>query len=299
MTHDATAEGIQESWVLAGGVRTHYYWAGTEGPAVVLLHGGGPGSSGLVGWRFAIPALASAGYRVFAPDQLTMGLTDAREHAWPVNGHQSLVDHINDFVDALCLDSVHLAGNSQGAYVALKFALDHPEKAGRLLLIGSGTIATALEVTWPNADTNPGLTALRDYDYSREGMQRFMESVVNDPAKIPADVVDLRHEMANRPGIRESRAIFEAFGATMRQDPTLWQRFSLVGRLERAGLPVKLLWGSDDRFAPLSMGEEVASLVPSWDFQIVEAGHQSQTDDPDLVNALMIEHFGAGAGAEQ
>src|SRR5262245_19901804 len=107
---------INDGWVLARDVRTHYSWAGTRGPAVILLHGGGPGSSGYVGWRQTIGPLADAGFRVFAPDQLSMGLTDARPHAWPVNGHQSLVDHIADFVEALCLDHVHLAGNSQGAY---------------------------------------------------------------------------------------------------------------------------------------------------------------------------------------
>lgn len=286
---------INDGWVLAGGVRTHYSWAGTEGPAVVLLHGGGPGSSGLVGWRYAIPALADAGFRVFAPDQLSMGMTDAREHAWPVNGHQSLVDHIDDFVDALCLDTVHLAGNSQGAYVALKFALDHPEKAGQLLLIGSGTIATALGVTWPDKANNPGLLALKDYDYSRAAMQRFMEAVVNDPAQIAPEVVDARHEMANRPGIRESRSVFEAYQPRMNADPRLWQRFRLTDKLDGSGLNVKLLWGDEDRFAPLPMGEDIAKLVPEWDFQVVSAGHQSQTDDPELVNRLLIEHFRAGA----
>ncbi len=65
-------------WVLANGVRTHYSWAGTEGPAVVLCHGGGPGSSGGAGWRFMLPALAEAGFRVYAPDQISMGWTDAR-----------------------------------------------------------------------------------------------------------------------------------------------------------------------------------------------------------------------------
>ncbi|HWL12967.1 MAG TPA: alpha/beta fold hydrolase, partial [Ureibacillus sp.] len=95
-------EGFHNSYVLANGVRTHYSWAGTEGPAVILLHGAGPGACGAAGWRLMLPALAKAGYRAYAIDQLSMGFTDARPHAWPVNGHQSLVDHVHDFIEALC-----------------------------------------------------------------------------------------------------------------------------------------------------------------------------------------------------
>ena len=76
--------GYYNSWVLAGNVRTHYSWAGHEGPAVVLTHGGGPGSSGEAGWRLMLPYLAKEGFRVFAPDQLSMGqkraLREARLH---------------------------------------------------------------------------------------------------------------------------------------------------------------------------------------------------------------------------
>jgi pimeloyl-ACP methyl ester carboxylesterase len=283
---------IKDGWVTAGGIRTHYSWAGDSGQTVLLLHGGGPGSSGEVGWRLAIPVLAEAGFRVFAPDQLTMGQTDAREHAYPVNGHQSLVDHVDAFVDALCLAPVHLAGNSQGAYVGLKFALDHPEKAGSVFLIGSATIAGALGVDWPDRENNPGLLALKSYDYTRAGMVRFMESVVNDPSKIPAAVVDARHEMANRPGIAQSREVFEAYQVRMRQEPKLWKRYALDGKVQDAGLDVQLLWGRQDRFAPLEMGDRVAELVPEWAYTVIDAGHQCQTDEPELVNQMLIDHFG-------
>jgi pimeloyl-ACP methyl ester carboxylesterase len=55
-----TTGPIHSAWVLANGVRTHYASAGFEGPPVVLLHRGGPGASGELGWRLMIPALADA-----------------------------------------------------------------------------------------------------------------------------------------------------------------------------------------------------------------------------------------------
>src|SRR5690606_2234978 len=133
-------EGFHNSYVLANGVRTQYAGPGQEGPAVIPLHAAGPGACGAAGWRHMLPALAEAGFRAYAVDQLSMGFTDARPHAWPVNGHQSLVDHVHDFIEALCLDEVSLIGNSQGAYVAAKYAIDHPEKVDKVVYIDSNTI---------------------------------------------------------------------------------------------------------------------------------------------------------------
>ncbi|MGD9893601.1 MAG: alpha/beta fold hydrolase, partial [Dehalococcoidia bacterium] len=62
--------GISSQWVrLPNGAIAHYMAAGHKGPAIVLLHGGLPGSSGMAGWRFMMPVLAEAGFRVYAPDR--------------------------------------------------------------------------------------------------------------------------------------------------------------------------------------------------------------------------------------
>jgi pimeloyl-ACP methyl ester carboxylesterase len=53
-----------EGYAELGEVRLHYAEEG-EGPLVVLLHGF---PEAWFGWRFQIPALAAAGFRVVAPD---------------------------------------------------------------------------------------------------------------------------------------------------------------------------------------------------------------------------------------
>jgi pimeloyl-ACP methyl ester carboxylesterase len=286
--------GYYSGWILANGVRTHYSWAGTEGPAVVMLHGGGPGASGEGGWRFMLPALAAAGFRAFAPDQLSFGETDARPHAWPVLGHQSLVNHVHDFIEALCLDEVCIGGNSQGAYVAAKYALDHPEKVRRIFLIGSGTIATAMKVPWPGLETNPGMLAIRNYDYTEAGMRRFLNAIVSDPSTVTDQLVRHRTQLTLRPGIREARTAFEQYAVKMRSEPRLWERFSMQDALPKLAIPIKFIWGKQDNFAPMSMGEQIAQRCPSIQFETVDGGHQTQTDNPELVNRMVIEFFRAG-----
>jgi pimeloyl-ACP methyl ester carboxylesterase len=285
---------VHDGWVLARGVRTHYAWAGTSGPPVVLLHGGGPGSSGAAGWSLMLGPLAEAGFRVLAPDQLSMGMTDARPHAWPVLGHQSLVNHVADFLDALCLDDVMLVGNSQGAYVAAKLAMDRPELVSKLFLIGSGTISEAMGIS--RAGMNAGMQALLDYDYTEEGMRRFLQAIVNRPSQVSEALIQARHAAANLPGIRESKKAFDEAVKRRRQDPALSQQFSMKETLPKLTTPALFVWGEEDRFAPATMGREVEQLLPNIPFQFIAgAGHQVQTDQPELVNQLVINWFQGAA----
>ena len=61
-----TVPGILSRYVrLENGARAHYMTAGETGPAVILIHGGLAGSSGLAGWRLMMPFLAQNGFRVF------------------------------------------------------------------------------------------------------------------------------------------------------------------------------------------------------------------------------------------
>lgn len=285
--------GYNSGWVLANGVRTHYSWAGTEGPVVVLCHGGGPGSSGEAGWRFMLPALAKAGFRALALDQISMGLTDARPHAWPVLGHQSLVDHVSSFIDALCLDEdICMVGNSQGAYVAAKYTIDHPEKIRKCFFIGSATIAMSMGLPRPDVSRNAAFQALMSYDFSEAAMRKFLVAIINDPAKVSDELVKSRHEAANRPGIRESLQAFQDYQERMRKDPKLWDRFSLKDSLPKLKVPTKFIWGIDDSFAPVKMGYELEKLLPNIPFEyIAGAGHQCQSDQPELVNEMVIDYL--------
>jgi len=229
---------------------------------------------------------------VFAPDQLSMGLTDARPHAWPVLGHQSLVNHVRDFIEALCLDEVSIVGNSQGAYVAAKYAIDHPEKVEKLFFIGSNTIAKSMGIERPDGTKNEALQALLQYDYSLVGMRRFLTAIINDSSKLSDEIILSRHEKANLPGIRESREAFDNYQKKMREDPKLADRFSLKDSLPKLKIPTKFIWGKQDRFALVEMAYQLEKMLPNIDFDYIDnAGHQTQTDQPEIVNNMVIEFF--------
>ncbi|MGH3636315.1 MAG: alpha/beta fold hydrolase, partial [Mycobacterium sp.] len=91
------------------------------GPAVVMLHGGGPGASGVSNYSRNIGALAQH-FRVIVPDMPGYGRSAKRVDQNDPFGY--LADTIRGLLDELGIDSAHLIGNSYGGSCALRLALD-------------------------------------------------------------------------------------------------------------------------------------------------------------------------------
>ena len=109
------------------GAKIHYLEAGS-GPAVILLHGlGGDGSN----WAPTIAPLA-AKFRVLVPDQIGFGRSDKPLLNYRVG---TLVDFLDGFMKQVGVERASLVGNSLGGFAAAAYALAHPEKVDRLVLV--------------------------------------------------------------------------------------------------------------------------------------------------------------------
>ena len=280
---------LRSRYVMAGRIRTHYSEAGCNGPAVVFCHGGGPGSSGEAGFGRIMPALATR-FQVYAIDSIG-GFGETDPYALASEGVQSRVYELELFIDALGFEQVFLSGNSQGAWVAAKYALEHPDRVSKLALIASSTIAQAMGIKTPVTE---GMRAIRAYDGSPDSMRRFLQTIVYNQSLITDNLVSLRNETANRPGASEARRIFQEGTQRLNSDPNLRLNFEMIHNLPRLTIPMIFIWGEDDRFAPMEIGKELERLLPSVRFHyIAQAGHQVQNDQPEVVSKLMLEFFGS------
>ena len=285
---------LRSRYVMAGGVRTHYVEAGNNGHPVVLCHGGAPGLSGEAGFEKIMPALGT-NFQVYAPDGVG-GFGDTDTKAPASEGAQSRVEHLKAFTGALCLDRLCLAGNSQGAWVAAKYALEHPHRVRKLFLIASGTIATAMGLDHSQTE---GLSALRAYDGTSAAMRRVLETLVWDKSQITDDLVNRWHSCATRPGANEARRSFREGMQRLTQDPNLRVKFDMTHVLPRLEVPTMFVWGEEDRFAPVELGRQLERLLPNISFRYIpRAGHMAHNDQPALVSQLMIEFFSGFPGRE-
>jgi pimeloyl-ACP methyl ester carboxylesterase len=278
------ANARRSRFVMVNGIRTHYTESGGDGPVILAMHGGGHGSSGEAGLGRLLDLLGDR-YRVVGLDSIGgYGETDTVPLRY---GLQSRVDHAAEFIDALCLDHVTIMGNSQGAWCAARYAMTHPDRVANVVLLSSITIATAMGL---KAQRSKGHELLRAYDGTRPAMVRLMQGLAARPEVITDALVDLRQAAATRPGAMAAFAASEKSIAAIRDNPPLAANYDM--RLSLPALaktvPTIFLWGEDDIFALPALGRELEALLPEIKFHWVKnAGHQVQTDQPEIVAEIV------------
>ena len=288
--------GVYSRWVrLANGAKAHYVTAGETGPAVILLHGGLPGSAGIALWRLMLPALAEAGFRAYAPDRPGFGLSDLREEYWPHYGTFSWTDYVHDFANALCLDRFHLTGSSQGASVTAQYVVEHPERITNYALIASFSLMgqLGLDDDGKARERLPSAYNTIPWDGSKETMRKNLSSIAYDGAFVSDDLVDMRTWIANAQ--QHSFKVAEEFNSNIRKHPVYAQRYNLKGRLDRLDIPAIYLWGKSDVMAPVEAGYAQQKILTNMKFYFPDrCGHNAQNDRSELVNRMFVEFFKTG-----
>ena len=96
-----------------------------------MLHGGGPGASGMSNYARNVGALACV-HRVVVPDMPGYGKsTKGLDRGDPFG---SLAASMLGMLDALRIERAHILGNSLGGACALRMAIERPAAVGRLVL---------------------------------------------------------------------------------------------------------------------------------------------------------------------
>ena len=275
-----------EHWSVAvNGVRLHTVGAG-EGPLVLLLHGF---PDFWYGWRRQIPALAAAGFRVVAPDLRGYNLSDkpagAREYTI-----KKLAADVADLVAACGEERAAVVGHDWGGGVAWAFAMTYPEKLSRLAILNS-----------PHPERL--LRALRTPRQFAKSWYMFFFQLPRLPERVLRRggyrglLEPMRKE--TRPGALTDedvacyRAAYEQPGALGGMLAYYRAMFLRGGRVPMRPItaPTMVVWGERD----VHLGRELATprpeLVKDARVEYLPASHWVQTDEPDRVNALLLDHL--------
>ena len=279
-----TIAALTEHTIIVDG-RPLFYAETGSGPALVLLHGGGPGASGVSNYSRNVDALAST-CRVIVPDMPGYGRsTKSLDQSDPFG---ALANAIRGLLDALDIDTAHLVGNSYGGAAALRLALDAPQRVGRLVLMGPGGIGTTRGL--PTA----GLTSLLGYyggdGPSRDKLETFIRTyLVYDGASVPDDLIDLRYQASIDPDVVANPPLRRPSGPTALR--TLW-RMDLTrdSRLATMTAPTLVLWGRDDKVNKPSGGPTLLNTLPNAELVMTShTGHWMQWERAELFNQLVLD----------
>ena len=273
-------------------LRLHYHEAGSEhDETVLLLHGGGPGSSAWSNFKHNIPVFAKS-FHTVAPDQPGFGLSDK-----PVE-HPQYFTHSSSAIvalmDRLGIERAHLVGNSLGGGTAVRLALDYPDRAGKLVLMGPG----GLSVNVFAPDPTEGVRNLGKFAAppgpTKEKLEQFLRTLVYDQSLVTDELVDERFEIANTP---ESLAAMAAMGKSFAQ-PEDYEQGMLWREAHRLRQPVLLTWGREDRVNPLDGALVALKTIPRAQLHVFgRCGHWAQLEKFDEFNRLAIEFLGGGGGS--
>jgi 4,5:9,10-diseco-3-hydroxy-5,9,17-trioxoandrosta-1(10),2-diene-4-oate hydrolase len=265
----------------ARNVTLSYYEAGVStsstdgspfggGLPLVMLHGGGPGASAWSNFGSALPRFA-AQFRTLLVDQPGFGGSDKP----PVEGnyYRHAADHVIALLDEIGIGRVHLLGNSLGGGTAMRLALSHPDRVGRLVLMGPGGLSLNLF----HADPTEGVQRLMEFggNPTREALRAFISTMVVNQDLVTDELVEERFADATAPGAQEAmREMGMSFwNPETAEDGMLWRE---AHRLRR---PTLLTWGREDRVNPIDGAFAALKLIPRAQLHVFpNCGHWAQIE---------------------
>ena len=255
------------------GVATSYHDAG-EGPAVLLLHGSGPGVSAWANWRGVLPDLARD-HRVVAPDLLGFGAT--RAAAGTRFDVEAWTAHLTHFCARVGLERVSVVGNSFGGALALRLALGRSPLVERLVLMGSVGVPFPL---------TPGLDRVWGFTPSHAAMRDLLDLFAFDRGRVTDELAEVRLAAATRPGVQEAYAAMFPAPRQAAVDALAVDEAALAA----LRVPTLVLHGRDDRVIPLATSLRLHHLIsPSQLHVFGECGHWVQIEQRDRFLSLVTD----------
>jgi pimeloyl-ACP methyl ester carboxylesterase len=277
--------------IAANGLRFHALAAGpADGPLLVLLHGFPEASHG---WRRQIGPLADAGFRVVAPDQRGIGLSSKPEGVANYRVHLLAADVVA-IVRALGRERAQVVGHDWGGAVAWFLAMRHGDVFERAAILDAPHPAAFVE----RLRRHPS-QMLRSWYMAFFQLPWLPEAVLRagDFDRLARALV-----ATSRPGTFTAEAL-APYRAAWAQPGALtgmlnWYRALRLGAGGAGGrrgdfrvkVPVRVLWGDRDQaLEPALADASIAWCDVGEVFHFPEATHWLQHEEPDAVNARLLE----------
>jgi pimeloyl-ACP methyl ester carboxylesterase len=242
-------------------------------PALLLIHGA---AASTACWDPVVPALASS-YRVIRVDLLGCGRSSS-----PASGYDipTQAGRVGAALDRIGVSRVTVIGHSTGATVATALAEQRPDKVAALALIDMGPS--------PDAKVPEGLPVrllltrfpgrllwrLKTEATIRKGARTGFTRPIDIPDFIVQDVLGMT---------------YRAFAGMMRAPLDYMRQRSLPDRLAGLGLPVLVIFGTDDR-RWRSASAPAYRAVPGARVELLPGvGHTPMMEDPQATGTLLRE----------
>jgi pimeloyl-ACP methyl ester carboxylesterase len=232
---------------VGGGLRVHVRDEGNRNaPAIVLLHGS---NDSVQTWDPWVTKLQGS-FRVIRMDLPGHGLTGP--HPKGDYSNAAFAGVVDTVTSKLGAGHFTLVGHSMGGGIAVSYALAHPDKLDRLILVDAAGGPVSKDVSLPIAfqvAKMPILSSLMNVITPRGFVEQSVHQSMAQQSVINDKMIDRYWELLRYPGNRE------ATGARFRAAPELFSS----AQIHALQLPTLILWGENDTIFPLATGQWFAA----------------------------------------
>ena len=255
--------------VTAGDYDIHYLSFG-EGPAVVLLHGSGPGASGYSNFKQNIDTIVATGHRAVVIDMIGFGYSSKPTDCDYTT--ELFASTVKSALDAIGVEKCAFLGNSLGGAICIRLALDHPDFVTSLIMMAPGGIEER-ETYFAMPGISKMVKTFVGGELDRAGLRALLQMLVYDDNLVSDQLVDERY------------AILET------QPPEVLSRMiipSMADDLKDIQCPIIGFWGQNDEFNPVSGAQKFLQQCTDCRFTIVtDCGHWVMLEHEHMFNAQL------------
>lgn len=265
-----------------------------NGRTAVLLHGK---NFCAATWGPTIRALAEAGFRVVAVDQI--GFCKASKPAAYQFSLPQLATNTRGLLDSLNIDRAVIIGHSMGGMLAARFAIMHPDAVEHLVLVNPIGLEDWQAEGVPYAPLDAAYANERRTSF--DSIKAYQQKVYYDGQWRPEydEPVTMLAGMYAGPG---GDAV--AWNQAQTSDMIFTQ--PIAHEFARIAAPTTLIIGGTDRTAPganraspeiqarlgqyPALGRRTAEAIPDATLiDFPDLGHAPQTQDPDRFHAALLK----------
>ena len=270
---------VRESDVpIAGGQHLRVLESGEPGmPALLFLHGSGPGVTARANWENVISGLGDR-FHCIAPDLLGFGDSshpNPQPQGFKANA-EVRIDALLQMLETMGVSRVTLVGNSMGGMYSLRICQLRPDLVDKMVLMGSGGM--------PGLAPTPQLIKLVTFfdDPSLEAMTALLTEFVHDKAAFGDRIEDFaagRMELVSRPEIEAAHRGMFGEGEMLTFAPD---------DLARIAVPTLVVHGRQDVIVPIECSYYLAEHLPHADLYVInKCGHWTQVEQADRFRAIL------------
>ena len=246
--------------IIINGVKINYQVFG-EGRPFLILHGWGSDSDR---WHKIGQALSENGFKIIVPDMPGFGKSQTPKTPWDFNGYVSWVE---EFAKALNLQNFYLLGHSFGGAMAVKVAVDAPQKINRLFLVACACMRkrTALKKVLAKVSKVARIFSfLPYYPSARKAFYKFI---------IP------KSDYIYTKGIMK-----ETYLRAVSEDLSCHLSFIKV--------PTVIIWGDKDEITPVKNAHFINKKISNSKLIIIpEVGHDLNQKAPEILTQNILENL--------